>query len=245
MVSKKNGIEYELFEGSTENNINLVFVHGSGCNRTFLRPIYENVTKYNSYFIDLPGHGGSDNTGYSVDNYVKAIIDFINDLDNVILIGHSLGGTLVLKTISENIKCIKAALILSSGASFPKLNKDYMDKIHQGIVDMEYLGDALGNMDDSVVQDVVSKIDPPEIMVTDFLIDEKVDIQNCLNKINIPTTIVTGADEILTLVEYSELLNKEIKNSKLIIIPNVRHMLPVVKRKEVGEILDDIVSQIK
>lgn len=244
MINKKDGIEFEFIQSSEKSNINLVFVHGSGCNKTFLRPIHEEISQYNCYFIDLPGHGGSDDTGYNPDNYVKSIINFLTDLDNVILIGHSLGGTLTLRTVAENIKCIKATMILDSGANYPNIDKGFMDGIHNGTVDMKYLLEVLGDLDNPLVIEVVSKIDPLEIMVKDFLIDEKIDVKQYLKDINIPTTIITGGDEILTPVEYSELIHKNIKNSKLVIIPGVKHMLPVVKRKEVAKLIQELADNI-
>ena len=65
-----------------------------------------------------------------------------------------------------------------------------------------------------------------------------------LKDIKVPTTIVTGGDEILTLIEYSELIHSKVENSKLIIIPNTRHMLPVIRRNEVAKLIKELVNGI-
>lgn len=244
MITKKEGIVFEFMKGNGESNINLVFVHGSGCNKTFLQSIQEFVSEYNCYFIDLPGHGDSDNTGYNPENYINAISNFVSDLDNVILLGHSLGGTVVLGTTARNIPCVKGSVIISSGASFPKLDKEFMKKIHNEIVDMDYLLECLGHVDDPAVQEALSKLDPEKVMVEDFLIDENINLESCLNDIKVPITIVTGGDEILTLVEYSELIHNKVKNSKLYIIPKTRHMLPVARRDEVAKIIKELINSI-
>lgn len=244
MINKKNGIEFEFLKGTGNSSINLVFVHGSGCNRFFLRSIHEEVSEYNCYFIDLPGHGNSDDTGYSFDNYVNAVGDFVKDLDNVILLGHSLGGTIVLAATARNILSVKGSVIISSGASFPKLDKEYMKKIHNNVVDMEYVAECLGHMEDPVVQEAVAKFEGNKIIVIDFLIDEIVDVEDCLKDIKVPITIITGGDEILTLVEYSELINEKVENSKLVIIPKARHMLPVAKRKELAELIVELINKV-
>lgn len=244
MISKKNGIEFEFLKGTGSSSLNLVFVHGSGCNRFFLRAIHEEVSDYNCYFIDLPGHGNSDDTGYSFDNYVNAVSEFVKDLDNVILLGHSLGGTIVLGATARDIPSIKGAVIISSGASFPKLDKEFMKKIHNDIVDMEYVAECLGHLEDTAVQEAIAKIEADKIIAIDFLIDEVVNIEECLKDIKVPITIVTGGAEILTLVEYSELINEKVENSKLVIIPETRHMLPLVKRKEVSELIRELVNKV-
>ncbi|OOM82512.1 pimeloyl-[acyl-carrier protein] methyl ester esterase [Clostridium puniceum] len=244
MISKKNGIEFEFLKGTGNNCINLVFIHGSGCNRFFLRSIHEEVSEYNCYFVDLPGHGNSDDTGYSFVNYVNAVSDFVRGLDNVILLGHSLGGTVVLAATARNILSVKGAVIISSGASFPKLDKEYMKKIHNNVVDMEYVAECLGHMEDPAVQEAVTKIEADKLIILDFLIDEVVDVEDCLKDIKVPITIVTGGDEILTLVEYSELIHEKVKNSKLVVIPKTRHMLPVAKRKELRELIIELIDKV-
>jgi len=244
MISKKNGIEFEFLKGTGDSSINLVFVHGSGCNRFFLRSIHEEVSEYNCYFIDLPGHGNSDDTGYSFGNYVNAVSDFVKDLDNVILLGHSLGGTIVLAATARNIPSVKGSVIISSGASFPKLDKEYMKKIHNNVVDMEYVAACLGHMEDQTVQEAVAKIEADKLIILDFLIDEVVNVEECLKDIKVPITIVTGGDEILTLVEYSELIHEKVKNSKLVIIPEARHMLPVAKRKELVVLIVELINKV-
>ena len=120
----------------------------------------------------------SDNTGYNTENYINAINNFIPDLDNVILLGHSLGGTLVLGATARNIPCVKGSVIITSAVSFSKFDKEFMKKIHNGIIDMDYLLKYLGHMDDLAVQEAVSKIGPEEVIIKDFLIDEYLNIDN-------------------------------------------------------------------
>ena len=55
----------------------------------FLRALAEQVKEYNCYLLDLPGHGGSEDTGYTAENYTDHISDFLKNMDNIILIGHS------------------------------------------------------------------------------------------------------------------------------------------------------------
>lgn len=244
MISKKEGIVFDFMKGKVDNNINLVFVHGSGCNKTFLQSMREFVSEYNCYFIDLPGHGDSDNTGYNTENYINAISNFVSDLDNVILLGHSLGGTLVLGATARNIPSVKGSVIISSGASFPKLDKEFMNKIHSEIIDMDSLLYCFGHMDDPAVQEAVNKMGPKEVLIKDFIIDEYINVEKCLKDIKVPITIVTGGDEILTLIEYSELIHNKVANSKLVIIPKTKHMLPVVRREEVAKLIKELVNSI-
>lgn len=202
MIFKKNKVEFEFLNGSSENDLNLVYIHGSGCDKRFLRALANQTQEYNCYLLDLPGHGGSDDTGYNVENYVNSICNFIKDLSNVILIGHSLGGTLALSILSKNISVIKGGIIISSTANFYKLDKAFMKKIHEGIIDMDYLMECAGNLTDPLAVEAISHIGPEKTIIEDFLIDEIVNVEFCLKDIHVPTTIITGGSEILALVEY-------------------------------------------
>lgn len=244
MISKKCSMEFEFISGSSKNNMNLVFIHGSGCDKRFLRALSEQVKEYNCYLLDLPGHGGSDDTGYNAENYTNHIIDFLKDMDNVILIGHSLGGTLTLSLLAQNIPAIKSGVIISSTASFSKLDKDFMKKIHAGIVDMSYIKECIGDISDPLAIETLNYMGPEKLIINDFLIDEIINVEYCLKDINVPTTILTGGDEILALVEYSEHMHKNLPNSKLIIFPNERHMLPITQREKIGSILKDITRSL-
>lgn len=151
------------------------------------------------FFYRLTGHGESKNRSYSKDSYVDAVCNFVRDIDNVVLIGHSLGGTIVLEASSKNIDTIKKAIILNSGAAFPKLNKEFATKIHKGIIDFDYFLKCLGHSDNKQVQEAIDTFEAEEIIIKDFIIDESIDVTFCLKNIDIPILIVIGGDEILTL----------------------------------------------
>lgn len=91
-------------KGKEDSKIVGVYVHGSGCTKEFLRPVAE-LVNCNSVLIDLPGHGDSEGE-LSFENYVSEIINFLKNYEflkdkKIVLVGHSLGGCLVLKTACE------------------------------------------------------------------------------------------------------------------------------------------------
>ena len=53
---------------------------------------------YSIYAVDLPGHGKSVESKTSIDEYSNDIIDFLElmDLENVCLVGHSMGAAIAL-----------------------------------------------------------------------------------------------------------------------------------------------------
>jgi pimeloyl-ACP methyl ester carboxylesterase len=97
-------------EGSSPGTI--VFVHGnSGSSKLFDSIFSSEIFDQTLLAPDLPGHGKSLN-GFDFDNYGfvsyrKILIDLINSIDDdMLLVGISLGGHLVMETLDEvnNVK---------------------------------------------------------------------------------------------------------------------------------------------
>ncbi|BBB90141.1 MAG TPA: alpha/beta hydrolase [Methylomusa anaerophila] len=235
MYNKINGIHYEFIENSASKE-NLVFVHGSGCNRMFLRPLAKKLKDFNCYLIDLPDHGQSENRHCTkVEDYIAAVAEFVTQLDNVRLIGHSLGGTICLGVAAKRVPSVKMNVIISSGAKFYKFDRKIHNMVREKKVNWLYLIQCCGSLTNIDVWADLLTFEPAEVILKDFEIDIKLDIENVMSHITIPTLIMVGSDDILTLPEYSTKMHKAIKNSNLIIVPNVRHMLPIAKSTYVAQ----------
>lgn len=92
----------------------LVFIHGWTCNRALWVPQEPLYTKYRSILIDLPGHGDSEapcGIDYNHEFFARAINTILQkeNINNSVLIGHSLGGplaTMVLRLFPEKVSGI-------------------------------------------------------------------------------------------------------------------------------------------
>ena len=80
----------------------LVFVHGYSCSSEYWWPQLEYFSKnYTTIAVDLAGHGksGLNRKEYSMEAFgddVKSVIEHL-DLNQVVLIGHSMGGPVIVK----------------------------------------------------------------------------------------------------------------------------------------------------
>ncbi|MDC4163371.1 alpha/beta hydrolase [Mycoplasma bradburyae] len=103
-----------------KHKYNAVFVHGFSSSHTKHSEIFSRLNKeqVNYYTFDLPGHGKHyidendfDKSQLKLDYLSDLVVDFINkkQLDNVILIGHSMGGgicSIVNYLIPQKIKAL-------------------------------------------------------------------------------------------------------------------------------------------
>lgn len=168
-------------------------------------------------------------------------------LNNITLVGHSLGGAIAQQIAINNPKIIKNLILLSS---FAKL-----DFIAQHFLISRYeLSKA------NVDKNLIAKAAIPSIFGNEFLTNEsniKLAIQRvvdnpqtldgmfgqlsaCLShdttkiiqEINCPTKIISGANDILVAPNHSTLLNLLIPKSSLCFIPNCGHMIQLEKPNE-------------
>jgi len=89
----------------------LFFLHGWGINGGYWYNQQKFFSKkYKTIAIDLPGFGKStsDRKEYTVEKFADDVIDIINKLElkNVILIGHSMSGDIILEAALKNHKSI-------------------------------------------------------------------------------------------------------------------------------------------
>lgn len=88
------------------DSLGIVFIHGNSHSlKTFKHQLEDkDLSQFNLIALDLPGHGDSEaSETYSLDLFVNVLNDLVNhlDLENYILVGHSLGGHVVLHSLNK------------------------------------------------------------------------------------------------------------------------------------------------
>lgn len=89
-----------------EKQMNFVLVHGAWGDSSYWDKTAERLREMGHavYNPNLPGHGQDTNKKVTHDDYVKSVATFIKkrDLKNIILVGHSFGGS-VISRVAEQI----------------------------------------------------------------------------------------------------------------------------------------------
>ena len=237
MNNKTNGIYYDLMKNPSSRE-NLVFIHGSGCNRKFLKPQAKYFFAYNCYLIDLPDHGKSDTMDCTkAEDFAAAVATFITTLSHVTIIGHSLGGALCVAISAMQLPSVKRSIIISGGAKFDQLDPEFHGMLSKNRMNWPYILRCCGSLNSLAVWLDFLTFEPAKTILRDFEIDTRIDFEPLMANITVPTLILVGADDILTIPAYSHKMHKGIENSELKIIPKFRHMLPIADRKEVAGLI--------
>ncbi len=226
-------IDFDYYSPKEPNAPNLVFIHGAGGDKT-------QWEKQKSFFqqhgwgiisLSLPSHGqSSPSESLNLGNYVETVYKIITNqkLENVTLIGHSMGGAIALQfTLQYPGSIIKKLILIGTGAKL-KVAPAFFDAIE---TDFNRFLELLGRL--AFYKDTMAqiKLDNEEairrnggkIFLQDFQICDMFDIRSELNKITKKTLIIVGQDDQMTPVKYSTFLHEKLKNSQLTIIPEAGH----------------------
>lgn len=117
-IKTKNGDMFYKKIVSPTSKGNIVFLHGWGMSHETFDSLLEYFKDYNLYIVDFLGFGLSDeaNKKIKLDDYVNHIEELVKkeDLDRLILIGHSFGGRVAIRIASKR-KIEKIVLVNSAG----------------------------------------------------------------------------------------------------------------------------------
>ncbi|GGH11577.1 alpha/beta fold hydrolase [Paenibacillus segetis] len=95
----------------------IVFLHGGGVSGWMWDKQIEYFRDYHCLVPDLPGHGSSSSTSFSIRNSAEQIIDLIQAKAHgtqVIVIGFSLGAQIAIQILSMNADLVDYAIINSA-----------------------------------------------------------------------------------------------------------------------------------
>jgi len=104
-------VEINYFQQG-QGDTTLLFIHGWCIDGTYWKNQVEYFSKnYNVYAIDLPGFGNSkaERINWTIEEYANDVTAFIDtmNLKNVVIIGHSMAGEIMLQTaLSNNPKIV-------------------------------------------------------------------------------------------------------------------------------------------
>ena len=239
MFVEINGIKINYIDtvDSIDNTFSILLLHGWGADiRYFNRTIETLKKKYRVLAIDLPGFGlsGELKRSFNVDDYCDIVVKFLEHLKikNVVLLGHSYGGRIIIKLNSrelENINIVKNVLIDSAGIkhklSFVKRVKVIVYKVLKSVINIIPSKKIRENCLDSLKKKFGSS---DYKNATKFLRETMVksiseDLTPYLKNIKKETLLVWGDKDIDTPITDAKIMEREIENSGLVILKNTSH----------------------
>jgi len=255
------GFKIAYAEGGTGDTI--IMVHGSGGNKDNWLYLAKYFTPdYRVIIPDLPGHGDSSkpqNANYNHMSQVERLNLFVKELKltKFHLVGNSMGGNIAGNYAADYPDMVKTlALFDASGVNAP-VKSELILLLEKGI-NPELVKDV--NEYDKFLEFVFVK--PPKLpsFMKQYLAEQAVAaepldkkiyndmwsdmymLESKLNKINAPTLIVWGDSDKLVHISSVPIFEKNIKNSKAVIIKECGHAPMLEKPAETAAAYQDFLK---
>ncbi len=249
---------------------NLVYIHGFlGCSWLYQEQVEHFSQNYRVIAIDHLGHGQSDkpeNESYDLIDLARfvdqALAKIIGD-EKIILHGHSMGGMIALSYATDPKLAQRLEGLILMGTT-PKFQ-------NPGLV--QYIEDLKAGKMKFMERETIEKIHVPTCfnrkyrkenpkLMEEFIdktleneefiafktmnaVVHKYNVEDKINKINVPTLILTGDKDLYIVPKESELMNEKIPNSKLVVFsPKIGHMINFEAQEEYYKVMEEFLENI-
>lgn len=248
-----NGVNlYYEIAGSGEKT--LLFIHGNVASKRWWDFIWPKLAEsYTVVRMDLRGGGQSDKPGqgYTVPQYSEDLRALIKELDlqNVITVGHSMGGSISMDMAVREPEVVKGMILINSapaeGIVTPEERKPLIEMMIQdrNLMKMSLAAvvptAAQGGFFESLVDDAMLA---GQTVISNYTSLGDADYRTELASLQIPTLIVFGLQDSLISLEMMQRTHEAIPGSCLVQYEGIGHS-PNVEAPE--RLISDIVGFVQ
>ena len=213
----------------------VILLHGWGCNIDYFAKLQAHLAKkFIVYAIDLPGFGLSATPEkiWGSAEYANLIEQFVTGLKitSPILLGHSLGGKIIINLIARGLVAAKKIILISSsGIQLPKAFKTnvriYFFKLLKFLAYLPIMRNILGPRLELYRKRFGSNDykNASGIMRAILVKTVNENVITLLPKIKIPTLLIWGDQDNTTLVQAGKIMQQDILGSKLKVFSGSGH----------------------
>lgn len=231
----------------------LLMLHGASGAGTWLPFMADLAAHHNVIVPEHPGFGQSDTPDWldTVPDLANFYLDFLDqlDLDDVDLVGFSLGGWIAAELAVRNTRRL-ASLTLVAAAGIHVKGVAQIDPFLS--TDEQRIRDFFH--DPKRADDMVRRLLRPELEDTNLKNRTTTarlvwqprgydpHLHKWLHRIDVPTLLVWGADDRLFPQEYAFAYQKLIPGSKVVIIPDCGHVPQIEQRSALVAALEEFLE---
>jgi 3-oxoadipate enol-lactonase len=187
--------------------------------------------------LDLSGHGDSDDVDTdagpeTLDAYVRDVLAVAEAVDAGVLVGNSLGGALVLRTLLDTDASVDAAVLAGSGAKLTVLDdlRDWLAGEDGGFdraVEFLHRDDMLfhdPSAEELAFSEQAMREAGREVVERDFLSCHRFDVRDRLAGIDVPLFALTGEFDRLTPPDYHEYVAEHVQDGAWSTVDDAAHL---------------------
>jgi len=226
----------------------IVFVHGAGSSQdTWGLQFEEFGSRYRTIAIDLSGHGDSDpgpeeasiETGYTFE--LAGLIRHLA-LSDFVLVGHSMGGAVVMSyALNSAFPQAKALVLVDTSCDLDLSNLSVGMTLETFDTFLEILRDRITGENKKAMEimgrEEKVKMKNPFIMQRDLAAVHDFDVTDRVHEIDVPTLVIVGADDDIITPTIAKSLEQKLPRADLAIVKNADHAPMLQNPDEFNRIL--------
>jgi pimeloyl-ACP methyl ester carboxylesterase len=227
----------------------LVLIHGAGGTRLHWPAELRQLAGASVYTIDLPGHGRSGGQGNdTIMGYAKAVAAFLQAVGTrpAIIAGHSMGGAITM-TLALDSDCVTGAVLVGTGARLrvaPAILEGIPTNFERSVELITRFAWSRGALPRLIELGKRALLDTgPDVLLGDFSACDRFDVMERLEKIKVPTLVISSSADQLTPVKYGRFLAGRIPNARLAVIENAGHMMMLEQPDEVAKAVQKFLEE--
>lgn len=237
--------------------IPVILIHGVGLDNSIFRYQIDFLSKYFRVIAyDMIGHGKSEKPEgkYELVDYAEQLKNLMENLniEKANIVGFSMGAMVsqlfaILypeKVLSLSLLSAVANRDNSQQQNVLKRVKQVKDNGHLSTVDAaieRWFSSEFSLSNKELVNEIkdILKRNDSEAYLKSYSLFAVSDLRlwPLLSKINSPTFIITGENDIGSNPDMARKMGEKIPNSQVVIVPNIKHMLPIEGAEELNNYL--------
>jgi pimeloyl-ACP methyl ester carboxylesterase len=236
----------------------LLLLHAAGSNAHSWHYQYEHLGNAHSPVApDLPGHGRSSGVEglRTIQDYADFSAAFLDALkiDSAVVAGRSMGGAVAMDLALRHPKRVQALVLIATAAKFniPKERIDGWHAVTMGRTGQPFTNDGYSPKTIAEHPEVIREgwgeqiRTDPRVRWTDMVGCSQVDLREQIARIDKPTLILAGADDVVTPPPDAEFLKERIRGARLEVIADASHNVTTEKPGEVNAAIEKFLAELK
>lgn len=238
-------------QGSPE----IVLVHGAGGNRDSLAPLGDALVAAGLAVaaLSLPGRDGSDGppaTELAASAAMVAAAVEVLAPDGTVLLGHSMGGGVVLEATLATGAAVRGLVLVATGARLrvhPDILRHAEETVEAGGHLAELSAAALRPDGPPAARSHVLTVEartPGTSALEDWRATDRFDRLDDVAEIDVPVLAVAGELDHLTPPRYAAFVAEHAPSAELVVLPAAGHWLPVEDADRVADAVAAFVRRL-
>lgn len=222
--------------------LNLILLHGALGHSQIFEPFKAELSKYFTIHTPLfSGHGtsGLPGDGISIEKYTHELKNFIekNNLNDVYIFGHSMGGYVALCYASEYPERLHSVMTL--GTKFNWTEEQALKE--SKMLNPEVIAEKVPQYAALLESQHGEKWKQLLHSIADLMISlgKNPPLKDKLSTINIPVQIMVGDQDNMVTLEESMQVHRSLPNARLAVLPDTKHPMDKVRTNLLLHLIKD------